>query len=107
MRSGSGSPTAAAAADGTDGTAAATAAGSGRPRLTAGSVRFKDPILNDRSDDLTALDRGTGERQEAGRLRAAPRSLSSVPLVAATQIPDICPAAATCAGRGLANAPVT
>lgn len=98
MRSSSGTRAAAAAA-GTDGTAAATASGSGRSRLIGGSVRFKDPILDDRSDDLTAIDRGTGEHQEAGRRRAAPRSSPSVPLVA----PSFCPAVATCAGSGQAN----
>src|SRR5215469_15065206 len=77
MRTGAG--TAAATTTGTDaraGTAAAT--GSGCPRLTRGAVRLNDPILGDRSDDLTAADRGTGERQEA-RKRKRPRSLSSVP----------------------------
>ena len=53
--------------------AAATAAdaGSGCPRLTGGAVRLKDLILDDRSNDLTAIDRGTGGRQEARKLRAA------------------------------------
>jgi hypothetical protein len=50
-------PAAAAAAAGCQlASAAAPAAGSGRPRLTAGAVRLKDPILNHRSYDLTAID---------------------------------------------------
>jgi hypothetical protein len=55
---------AAAAATATSGTDArsAAAADSGGPRLTGGPVRFKDPVLDYRSHDLTAADRGTGER---------------------------------------------
>jgi len=52
-------------------TASATASGSGCPRLTGGAIRLKDPILDYRSNDLTAIDRGTGERQEARKRRAA------------------------------------
>jgi hypothetical protein len=52
-------------------TATASASRSGCPRLTGGAVRLKDPILDYRSNDLTAIDRGTGERQEARKLRVA------------------------------------
>jgi hypothetical protein len=51
--------------------AAATATASACPRLTGGAVRLEDPILEYRSSDLTSIDRGTGERQEARKLGAA------------------------------------
>ena len=41
--------------------AAATASGSGCSRLTGGAVELEDPILDCRSNDLTAIDRGAGE----------------------------------------------
>jgi hypothetical protein len=47
---------AAAATDGRYATATATATASGCPRLTGGAVRLKDPILDYRSNDLTAID---------------------------------------------------
>jgi hypothetical protein len=49
------------AATGADARSAA-ASDAGCPRLTRGAVRLNGSILNDRSDDLTAADRGTGER---------------------------------------------
>jgi hypothetical protein len=53
---------AAAAAAATDGrSAAAAGSGSGCPRLIGGAVTRKDPIFKDRPDDLTAIERGTGE----------------------------------------------
>jgi len=52
-------------------TATAAATGSGCPWLISGAVRLKDPTLAYRSNDLTAIDRGTGERQEARKRRAA------------------------------------
>ena len=62
---------AAAATDGRYATAAATASDAACPRLTGGEGRLEDPILDYRSNDLTAIDRGTGERQEARTRRAA------------------------------------
>lgn len=53
-----------AAADDRHDSAAAPAAGSACPRLTWRAT-LEDPILDDRSDDLTVIDRGTGERHEA------------------------------------------
>jgi hypothetical protein len=55
MRPRSGAGSAATTAAGTDGPPAATASGTGRPRLTSGAVRFKNPILDYRFDDLTAI----------------------------------------------------
>ena len=79
MRPAAGS--AAAAATGRLSATATTAAasGSGCPRLTGGAVGLKDPILYYRFNDLTAIDRGTGERQGARKLRAvrAPDRLRS------------------------------
>ena len=71
MRRGAGSAAAATGRLSGPATATATASGSGCPRLTGGAVRLKHPILDYRSNDLTATDRGTGERQEARKLRAA------------------------------------
>jgi hypothetical protein len=68
------------------GPATATATGSGCPRLTGGAVRLKDPILDYRSNDLTAIDRGTGVKR-ARWLRAA-RALYRLCPSAATQTPD-------------------
>jgi hypothetical protein len=61
MRSGPGSGSATAPA-GPDGPDAPAASASGCPRLIGGAVRLKDPILDDRSDDRTAVDRGTGAK---------------------------------------------
>jgi hypothetical protein len=68
---------AATAAAATGPRSAATAAAAASPRLTGGAARLKDPILDDRSDDLTAIDRGTGERQEARKLTAVRASMSA------------------------------
>jgi hypothetical protein len=46
-------------------TAPAAATGSGCPRLT-GAASLKDPILDYRSNDLTAIDRGTGSVKRRG-----------------------------------------
>lgn len=66
----SGAGTAPAAPAGTDGCSATAASRSGCPRLTGGAVGLKDPIRDCRSDDLTAIDSGTGERQEARKLKS-------------------------------------
>jgi len=52
---------AAAATDGRSAAASAAGSGSGCPRLIGGAVTRKDPIFKDRPDDLTAIERGTGE----------------------------------------------
>lgn len=63
MRPGAASP--AAATGRLSGPAAsASASGSGCSRLIDGTVRRKDPILEDRPDDLTAIERGTGKVRE-------------------------------------------
>jgi len=54
-------------------TAAATASGSGCPRLTDGAVRLKDPILDYRSDDLTATDRGHRRASRGAEAKSRPR----------------------------------
>jgi hypothetical protein len=78
---------------------AATTSGSASPRLIDGAVRLKDPILDDRSDDLTAIDRSTSERREARELRSA-RASCRLPPAAATEIPDICPECTCLANLG-------
>jgi len=62
MRSGSGSGSAATATGTDGGSATAAACGSGRPWLTGDAVGPED------SDDLTAIDKGAGERQEVREL---------------------------------------
>ena len=71
--------------------AAAAASGSGRPRLTCDAVRLKDRSLDYRSDDLTAIDRGAGERQEARELRAT-RVLCCLRPSGGNSGPAMCPA---------------
>jgi hypothetical protein len=66
MRPDAGTAAAATTSDARSGPA--TTSGSASPRLIDGAVRLKDPILDDRSDDLTAIDRSTSERREAREL---------------------------------------
>lgn len=64
-------------------TATASASGSGCPRLTGGTVRLEDPILDYRSSDLIAIDGGAGERQEGRELEPPALSIACVPTAAA------------------------
>jgi hypothetical protein len=80
-------PAPAAAATGCRSATAAAPATAACPRLTGRAVRLKDPIFDYRSNDLTAIDRGTGEPQEAREPRAA-RLLFACAPAAATQVLD-------------------
>jgi hypothetical protein len=53
------------------GPATATASGSGCPRLTGGAVRLKDPVLELSTNDLTAIERGTGGHQRGAYAKNA------------------------------------
>ncbi len=62
-------PDAAATTTGTgrrSGPATASASDPGSPRLTGGAVRLKDPILDYRSNDLTAIDKAQARVKRRG-----------------------------------------
>jgi hypothetical protein len=86
---------AAAATDGRSGPAASASgsgAGSGCSRLIDGAVRRKDSILEDRPDDLTAIERGIGkvrERVSQARPRFLPRLCLSGGILGRCHVPRV------------------
>jgi hypothetical protein len=70
----------AAAATGCRSATAATATASGCPRLTGGAVGFKDPILDYRSNDLTAIDRAQASVDRRGSEESPALAIACAPV---------------------------